>query len=95
MYDVNCYSYFVARLSLGNVLDAVSREVAHTPADFGDVIQSLLEILIGVGLAVLAVHPHSKFNAYLRCGGRGDLPKPQLPALHLHCPSARKRYAGD
>jgi hypothetical protein len=26
---------------------------------------------------------------------RGDLHKPQLPALHLHCPSARKPYAGD
>ena len=28
-------------------------------------------------------------------GRRGDLHKPQLPALHLHCPSARERYAGD
>jgi len=46
MYHVICYSYFVARLSIGNVLDAVSREVAHTPAGFGHVIQSLLEILI-------------------------------------------------
>jgi len=45
-YDVICYSYFVARLSIGNVLDAVSREVAHAPAGFGHVIQSLLEILI-------------------------------------------------
>jgi hypothetical protein len=26
---------------------------------------------------------------------RGDLHKPQLPALHLHCHSARKPYAGD
>jgi hypothetical protein len=86
MYDVICYSYFVARLSIGNVLDAVSREVAHTPAGFGHVIQSLLEILIGVGLAELAVHPNSKFYAYPRCGRRGDLHKPQLPALHLHCP---------
>jgi len=31
------------------------------------VIQSLLKILIGVGLAVLAAHPNSKFYAYLRC----------------------------
>jgi hypothetical protein len=28
-------------------------------------------------------------------GRCGDLHKPQLPALHLHCPSARKPYAGD
>lgn len=28
-------------------------------------------------------------------GPRGDLHKPQLPALHLHCPSARNPYAGD
>ena len=41
----------VARLSIGNVLDAVSREVAHTPAVFGHVIESLLEIPIGVGRA--------------------------------------------
>jgi len=95
MYDVTCYSYFVARRSIGNVLDAVSREMAHTPAGFGHVIQSLLELLIGIGLAVLAVHANSKFYAYLRCGRRGDLHKSQLPALHLHCPSARERYAGD
>jgi hypothetical protein len=62
---------------------------------FGRVIQSLLEIVIGVGLAVLAVHRNSKFYAYLRCGRCGDLHKPQLPALHLHCPSALERYAGD
>jgi hypothetical protein len=94
MYDVILF-VLRSRLSIGNVLDAVSREVAHTPAGFGHVIQSLLEILIGVRLAVLAVHPNSKFYAYLRCGRRGDLHKPQLPALHLHCPSARERYAGD
>jgi hypothetical protein len=94
MYDVILF-VLRSRLSIGNVLDAVSREVAHPPAGFGHVIQSLLEILIGVGLAVLAVHPNSKFYAYLRCGRRGDLHKPQLPALHLHCPSARKPYAGD
>ena len=28
-------------------------------------------------------------------GRRGDLHKTQLPALHLHCPGARKPYAGD
>jgi hypothetical protein len=95
MYDVTCYSYFVARRSIDNVLDAVPREMAHTPAGFGHVIQSLLELLIGIGLAVLAVHANSKFYAYLRCGRRGDLHKSQLPALHLHCPSARERYAGD
>src|SRR5580698_4230319 len=26
---------------------------------------------------------------------RGNLHKPQLPALHLNCPSARKPYAGE
>jgi hypothetical protein len=31
----------------------------------------------------------------LQRGRRQDLHKTQLPALHLHCPSARKRYAGD
>jgi len=29
------------------------------------------------------------------CGRRGDLHNPQLPALHLHCSSAREPYAGD
>jgi hypothetical protein len=32
---------------------------------------------------------------YLRCGRHGDLHKTQLPALHLHCPSARVPNAGD
>ena len=32
---------------------------------------------------------------YLRCGRREDLHKPQLPALHFQCPTAREPIAGD
>ena len=39
--------------------------------------------------------PRGDIIKELQHGRREDLHKPQVPALHLHCPSARKPYAGD
>jgi hypothetical protein len=60
--------------------------VAHTPVGFGYVIKSLLEILIGVGLALLAVYPNSKFYAYPRCGRRGTYTSRSFPGYACAAP---------
>jgi hypothetical protein len=55
-------------------------------AGFGHVIQSLLKILIGVGLAVLAAHPNSKFYAYLRCDVAGTYTSRSFPRYTCTAP---------